>query len=90
MSQESTYDENATPLARAKKMAERIVSSMQAQGYREIEYILTECQLKIVASGTGASPRTQYLSIPTKMVSSPLPARRDGSGMPHKKRIVLN
>lgn len=50
--------------SRAKKLAERIVASMQAQGYLDIEYILTEGQLKIVASKTGGAPQTLYLMLP--------------------------
>ncbi|KPA22749.1 hypothetical protein shim_10370 [Shimia sp. SK013] len=54
-----------TTLRRAEALAERVTASMQAQGYQEIEYVLTECHLKIVASAPGTSARTQYLILPT-------------------------
>jgi hypothetical protein len=51
-------------MSRAKKLAERIVASMQVQGYLDIKYTLTEGQLKIVASKTGGAPQTLYLTLP--------------------------
>ncbi len=53
-------------MQRAKQLAERIVSSMRAQGYLNIEYILTERQLKIVASKSDGSPQTTYLTLPRR------------------------
>ncbi|MGR3712210.1 MAG: hypothetical protein ACU0A6_03695 [Shimia sp.] len=52
-------------LSQAEKLADRVAASMQAQGYQEIEYVLSECQLKIVASAPGSKNRTQYLVLPT-------------------------
>lgn len=53
-------------MQRAKQLAERIVSSMRAQGYLNIEYILTERQLKIVASKSDGAPQTTYLTLPRR------------------------
>ncbi|MBO6897760.1 MAG: hypothetical protein JJ868_10360 [Shimia sp.] len=53
-------------MQRAKQLAERIVASMRAQGYLNIEYILTERQLKIVASKSDGSPQTTYLTLPKR------------------------
>jgi len=53
-------------MQRAKQLAERIVSSMRAQGYLNIEYILTERQMKIVASKSDGSPQTTYLTLPRR------------------------
>jgi hypothetical protein len=53
-------------MQRAKQLAKRIASSMRAQGYLNIEYILTERQLKIVASKSDGSPQTTYLTLPRR------------------------
>jgi hypothetical protein len=53
-------------MQRAKQLAERIVASMRAQGYLNIEYILTERQLKIVASKSDGSRQTTYLTLPKR------------------------
>jgi len=53
-------------MQRAKQLAERIVASMRAQGFLNIEYILTERQLKIVASKSDGSPQTTYLTLPER------------------------
>ncbi|WP_412550132.1 hypothetical protein [Shimia sp. MIT910701] len=55
-------------MSRAKQLAERIVASIQAQGYLNIEYILTERQLKIVASKTDGTPQTAYVMLPSSTV----------------------
>jgi len=55
-------------MSRAKQLAQRIVASMQAQGYLNIEYILTERQLKIVASKTDGKPQTAYVMLPSSTV----------------------
>lgn len=55
-------------MSRAKQLAERIVFSMQAQGYLNIEYILTERQLKIVARKTDGTPQTSYVTLPNPTV----------------------
>ena len=55
-------------MSRAKQLAEVIVASMQAQGYLNIEYILTERQLKIVASKTDGTPQTAYVMLPSSTV----------------------
>lgn len=60
----STHISETSALERAKRLAARVVSSMQAQGYQDIEYILTDCQLTVVASASGKMPRTQYLTLP--------------------------
>ena len=78
-----------TPMTRAKQLAERIVASMQAQGYRDIEYILTECQLKIVANSTGKAPRTQYLSLPTSW-ATPQVQPSPGANRAPARRFVLS
>ncbi|MBO9473484.1 hypothetical protein J7413_08045 [Shimia sp. R10_1] len=67
-----------TGLNRAKRLAERVVSAMRAQGYQDIEYILTDCQLTVVASASGKMPKTEYLSVPhtlTRPRSMPYPHR---------------
>lgn len=51
-------------LERAKRLAERVVATMRAQGYRDIEYILTDSQLKVVASASEKMPQTLYLNVP--------------------------
>ncbi len=81
----SSSRETATAMQRAKQLAERVVMSMRQQGYQDIEYILTECQLKVVASATGKAPRTQYLSMPTSSFGG---GRNAGHPAP-KRRFVL-
>ncbi|MBO9397466.1 hypothetical protein J7399_14120 [Shimia sp. R9_1] len=70
-----------TGLDRAKRLAERVVTSMQAQGYQDIEYILTDCQLTVVASASGKMPKTQYLTLPHG-------SRRERKA-PYEHRFVL-
>lgn len=81
----SSSRETATAMQRAKHLAERVVTSMRQQGYQDIEYILTECQLKVVASATGKAPRTQYLSMPT----SSFGGERNAEPPAPKRRFVL-
>lgn len=81
----SPSSETAKTMERAKQLAERVVSSMRQQGFQDIEYILTECQLKVVASASGKAPRTQYLSMPTSSFADPESASRD---VP-RRRFVL-
>lgn len=81
----SSSRETATAMPRAKQLAERVVTSMRQQGYQDIEYILTECQLKVVASATGKAPRTQYFSMPTSSFGGEENARRPAP----KRRFVL-
>lgn len=75
------YNRDQTGLERAKRLAERVVRAMRAQGYHDIEYILTDCQLTVVASACGKMPKTQYLSVPHK--------RRRPQNMPYPHRFVL-
>lgn len=55
-------------MQRAKQLAERVVTSMRAQGYLNVEYILTERQLKIVASKRDGTPQTAYVTLPNPTI----------------------
>ena len=66
MAHSSGSNSSSRMMQRAKQLAERIVASMRAQGYLNIEYILTERQLKIVASTSDGSPQTTYLTLPKR------------------------
>ncbi len=76
-------DAKGTGVDRALELAERVVASMQAQGYRNIEYVLTECHLKVSASPSDKAPRTQYLNL-----SLPSGLKRPRSA-PLERRFVL-
>ncbi|TCL09240.1 hypothetical protein BXY66_1285 [Shimia isoporae] len=67
---QQTRATSTTSMDRAKQLAHKIVDVMQAQGYREIEYILTGSQLKVVACASGMAPKTEYLSLPTGGLST--------------------
>ncbi len=81
----SPTPDSGPAMERAKKLAERVIASMRQQGYQDIEYVLTECQLKVVASAAGLAPRTQYLSVPTSSFADRPEAARPAS----PRRFVL-
>jgi len=64
MARNYTPTSKAGLMDRGKRLAARIVASMEAQGYMDIEYILTGQQLKIVASKYDGAPQTTYLTLP--------------------------
>lgn len=68
MTRLNNANSQSSMMSRAKRLAERIVASMRAQGYLNIEYILTERQLKIVASKCDGTPQTTYVSLPNPKV----------------------
>lgn len=78
-----------TKMERAIELASTVVASMQAQGYHEIEYIMTEDLLKVVASASAKAPKTEYLSIPmlTQVTPSPISLRLEQPETP--RRFIL-
>ncbi|MCP4819085.1 MAG: hypothetical protein GY883_07845 [Shimia sp.] len=62
--QEPSKSDTPTHMQRAKNLASTVVASMKAQGYRHIEYILTDNQLRVIASASDKAPKTEYLSVP--------------------------
>ncbi|MFY0618732.1 hypothetical protein [Shimia sp.] len=55
---------NETALARTIRLAAQVASSMQTQGYRDVECVLNEVQVKVVAGTVGGARRVQYMSSP--------------------------